>query len=74
MWSKKKIFYHKTKASMKMIKQALIQTQDTMIKGNNVTRLGEAIYKVRRDPQISDFKFHAKNKFEDSGYNKIYGT
>ena len=51
--------------------QAQIQTQDTIINGVNVTKLGETIHEVRKDPNIADFKFRAKNKWEDGGYNKI---
>jgi len=44
--------------------------QDTMLNGVNVTKLGQTIEAVKQQPEIAQFKFRARNQWEDGGRNQ----
>lgn len=43
---------------------------DTVINGVNVTRMGETIDTVKKDPKIAKFQFRAKNHWISGGHNR----
>ena len=45
--------------------------ENKIINGVNVTKLEETIQTVRKQPEVAEFKFRAKNKWIDGGENKI---
>jgi len=53
--------------------------QDTTLNGVNVTKLGQTIEAVKQQPEIAQFKFRARNRWDDGGHNvatidTFYGT
>jgi len=44
--------------------------QETQLNGVNVTRLSQTIEAVKQDPVIAAFKFRARNRWHDGGYNE----
>ena len=53
--------------------------QDTILNGVNVTKLGQTIEAVRQQPEIAQFKFRARNQWDNGGHNvatvdSFYGT
>ncbi len=38
--------------------------------GVNVTKLGQTIEAIRQDPEIADFKFRARNRWDTGGHNQ----
>ena len=53
--------------------------QDTILNGVNVTKLGQTIEAVKRQPEIGQFKFRARNQWDIGGHNvatvdSFYGT
>ncbi len=54
-------------------------TQDTILNGVNVTKLGQTIEAVKQQPEIAQFKFRARNQWDTGGHNvatvdTFYGT
>lgn len=53
--------------------------QDTILNGVNVTKLGQTIEAVKQQPEIAQFKFRARNQWDNGGHNvatvdTFYGT
>jgi len=53
--------------------------QDTILNGVNVTKLGQTIEAVKQQPEIAQFKFRARNEWDNGGHNvatvdTFYGT
>ena len=44
--------------------------QDTILNGVNVTKLGQTIEAVKRQPEIGQFKFRARNQWDNGGHNQ----
>jgi len=54
-------------------------TKDTICNGVNVTKLGQTIEAVKQQPEIGQFKFRARNQWDNGGHNvatvdSFYGT
>ena len=45
-------------------------TQDTVLNGVNVTKLGQTIEAVKQQPEIAGFKFRARNQWDTGGHNQ----
>jgi uncharacterized OsmC-like protein len=43
--------------------------QDTVLNGVNVTKLGQTIEAVKQQPEIAQFKFRARNQWDNGGHN-----
>jgi len=53
--------------------------QDNVLNGVNVTKLGQTIEAVKQQPEIAQFKFRARNQWDNGGHNvatvdTFYGT
>jgi len=53
--------------------------QDTILNGVNATKLAQTIEAVKQQPEIADFKFRARNQWDNGGHNvatvdSFYGT
>ncbi len=44
--------------------------QDTLLNGVNVTKLGQTIEAVKKQPEIAQFKFRATNQWDTGGHNQ----
>jgi uncharacterized OsmC-like protein len=44
-------------------------TQDTILNGVNVTKLGQTIAAVKQQPTIAQFKFRARNHWDNGAHN-----
>jgi uncharacterized OsmC-like protein len=44
--------------------------KETQLNGVNVTRLNQTIKAVKQDPSLAAFKFRARNRWHDGGYNE----
>lgn len=44
--------------------------QETILNGVNVTKLGQTIEAIQGNPEIAQFKFRARNKWDTGGHNK----
>lgn len=61
------------------MKTATAVQHDTILNGVNVTKLGQTIEAIKQQPEIADFKFRARNKWDTGGHNvatvdTFYGT
>lgn len=52
------------------MKTTINPTQENTINGVDVTRMAETIQNVRKQPELADFKFRARNRWIDGGYNQ----
>lgn len=53
--------------------------KETVLNGVNVTKLGQTIEAVKQQPEIAQFKFRARNQWDNGGHNvatvdTFYGT
>jgi uncharacterized OsmC-like protein len=53
--------------------------QETVLNGVNVTRLGQTIEAIEKQPELAEFKFRAQNRWIEGGHNRAtineyYGT
>ena len=46
-----------------------MDTQHTLLNGVNVTKLGQTIEAVQHQPDIAQFKFRARNRWDTGGHN-----
>src|SRR5215472_13321713 len=55
------------------------EIQETVLNGVNITRLGQTIEAIRREPELAQFKFRAHNQWDLGTHNVatisgFYGT
>jgi uncharacterized OsmC-like protein len=53
--------------------------QETILNGVNVTRLGQTIEAIEKQPELAEFQFRAQNRWLEGGHNRAtinnyYGT
>jgi len=44
--------------------------EETILNGVNVTKLGQTIEAIQENPEIAQFKFRARNKWDNGGHNQ----
>lgn len=49
---------------------ATIAPNDTIINGVNVTRLGQTVEAIKQNNEIGQFKFRARNQWDNGGHNQ----
>ena len=52
------------------MKTATMNPTETIRNGVNVTKLGQTINAIRKQPEIAQFKFRARNQWDDGGHNQ----
>jgi len=52
------------------MKTSVTDRKEIIRNGVNVTKLGQTIKAIKQNPQIAQFKFRARNRWDDGGHNQ----